>query len=100
MPTLTDHDSIREWTIARGGRPIITSTPKPTGGTNDVLRLDFPQPGARLDVLDDEQGTATEGKVRAEWPDWFSKFDEAGLAIEVGEEVDGELDSTHRIVKR
>lgn len=101
MPrTLTDHAAIREWVAARGGRPVIVSTPKPTGGTNDVLRLNFPQPGARMDVLDDEQGSATEGMTRAEWPDWLAAFDEAGLALEVGDEVEGQIDSDHRIVKR
>ena len=100
MPLLTNHDAIREWTAARGGRPVIVSTPKPTGGTDDVVKLNFPQPGARLDVLDEEQGTATEMMSRAEWPDWFTVFDEHGLALEVGEDVAGERDSTHRIVKR
>ena len=100
MRTLTNHEAIREWTAARGGRPVITSTPKPTGGTNDVLRLNFPQPGARMDMLDDEQGSATEGMARVEWDDWLAKLDEAGLAVEVGDEVEGSLDSTHRIVKR
>ena len=100
MRTLTDHQAIREWTVARGGHPVINSTPAPGGTTNNVLLLNFPQPGARMDVLDDEQGTATEGKARVEWPDWFKRFDEEGLAVEVGDETDGALDSVHRIVKR
>ena len=100
MRILSDHAAIREWTIARGGRPVVVSTPTPTGGTNDVLRLNFPQPGARMDVLDDDQSSATEGMARVEWDEWLLKLDEAGLAIEVSDEVEGSLDSTHRIVRR
>ena len=100
MRILTDHQAIREWTVARGGHPVMTSTPAPGGTTNDVLVLNFPQPGARMDVLDDNQSSATEGMARVEWPDWLKRLDSEGLAVEVGDETDGELDSTHRIVKR
>ena len=97
---LTDHQAIREWAIARGGRPVVMSTPTPTGGSNEVLRLNFAQPGARLDALDDNQASATEGMERVDWGEWLAKLDAAGLAVEVGEEREGSLDSTHRIVKR
>ena len=97
---LTDHDAVEDWVAARGGRPVMVSTPQPTGGTLDVVQLDFPQPGARLDVLDDAQGEATTTMSRVEWRDWFAVFDRENLALEVGDRTAGELDSDHRIVKR
>ena len=100
MPDLTDHDAIREWTIARGGRPAMVRTPKPTGGENVVLRLLFAQPGARLDDMDDARGDATNSMGLVEWRDWLATFDEKALALRVGEDVDGKLDSDHELVTR
>lgn len=100
MPDLTDHDAIREWTIARGGRPAATSTRKPTGGENVVLRLLFAQPGARLDDIDEANDDATTTMGIVEWRDWFATFEEKGLALRVAEEVEGELDSGHELVAR
>ena len=96
MPDLTDHDAIREWTIARGGRPAMVRTPKPTGGDNEVLRLLFDQPSARMERNDD----ATFGLEMVEWRDWLSTFDEKGLALRVGETVEGVVDSGHELVER
>ena len=96
MPDLTDHDAVREWTIARGGRPAMAGTPRPTGGENVVLRLLFDQPGALLERDDD----ATYGMNLVEWRDWFATFDEEGLALRVGETIEGELDSRHELVSR
>ena len=96
MPLLTEHDAIREWTIARGGRPSITEMPKPTGGSDQVLRLVFGQPGATPAMTSD----ATSLSGPAEWPDWFKVFDDSKLALQVPEEVAGSLDSTHSLVAR
>ena len=94
MQKLTDHEAIRQWTTARGGRPLVQEHPQPTGGTNSVLRLDFPQPGAALEMDDD----ATLTTRRVEWTEWLSLLDEKGLAVEV---PDGEgLETTHRLVSR
>lgn len=100
MPDLTDHDAIREWTIARGGRPAIVSTPKPTGGENVILRLLFAQPGARLDEMDERSDAAVNTMGLVEWRDWFAAFEEKGLALRVDEEADGELESNHELVSR
>ena len=100
MPDLTDHAAIREWTIARGGRPAIARTRMPTGGEHAVLRLIFAQPGARLDTYDEASDDATSNMGLVEWRDWFEAFDEHDLALRVGEEVDGELDSNHELVAR
>lgn len=63
----TNHDEIRNWVEARGGRP---STVKGTGtGREDagVLRIDFPGQG------EDEK------LEEISWDDFFEKFDESNL---------------------
>lgn len=66
--TTTDHEEIRQWAEARGGKPACV---KGTGGKGDagMLRLDFPgYSGA--DSLED-----------ISWEEFFEKFDESDLAL-------------------
>jgi hypothetical protein len=66
--TTTDHDQIREWAQARGGKP---SCVRGTGGKNDagLLRIDFP-------------GYSGENSLEEiGWDEFFQKFDEQNLAI-------------------
>lgn len=65
--TTTDHDEIRRWVEARGGKPAtVRGTGKDEPG---VLRIDFPERDAddRLEEIS--------------WEDFFAKFDEAKLAF-------------------
>ncbi len=64
----TDHDEIRRWAEARGGKP---ATVKGTGSDGDpgVLRIDFP--GYR--------GEDTLQEIS--WDEFFKKFDEKNLAF-------------------
>lgn len=64
--TTTDHDDIRRWAEARGGRPARVRS---TGSGDDpgVLRFDFGDPDAALEVIS--------------WEEFFSKFDESELAL-------------------
>ena len=94
MPRLTDHEAIRQWTIARGGRPVVQDFPQPTGGSNEVLRLVFPQPGAAMEMNDD----ATLMTRRVEWSEWLALLDDKDLAVSVPEGDD--LAATHEIVSR
>lgn len=100
MPDLVDHDAIREWTVARGGRPVIVSTPKPTGGEHTIVRLNFAQPGARLDEMDAAQSDVTNAFDIVEWRDWFAEFEKHNLALRVPEQAAGELDSSHELISR
>ncbi len=60
----TDHDEIRKWAEARGGRPAVVR------GT-EILRIAFPNaPNADDDDLDE-----------ITWDQFFEKFDEADLAL-------------------
>ncbi len=57
----TDHDTIRNWAEARGGRPArVTGT-----GDGGILRLDFGEPEAALEPM--------------EWDEFFAVFDDRGL---------------------
>jgi hypothetical protein len=64
--TTTDHDEIRRWVEARGGRPARVTE---TGGEGDpgVLRIDFADPDDRL--------------AEISWEDWFRAFEENELAF-------------------
>jgi hypothetical protein len=80
--TTTDHDEIRRWAEAHGGRPAVVK------GT-EILRIDFPG-GSGEDELDD-----------ISWDEWFDIFDRNGLAFLYQEQKAGGEDSTfHKIVSR
>jgi len=74
--TTRDHEEIRKWAEARGGKP---SHVKRTGSGGDVgiLRIDFP-------------GYSGEGSLEPiSWDEWFEKFDENNLALIYEEETAG-----------
>jgi hypothetical protein len=86
--TTTDHDEIRSWAEARGGKPAAVAD---TGGGEDVgvLRIEFPGYGddSRLEEIG--------------WEEWFRKFDEQGLALIYQEETaDGERSTFNKLVSR
>ena len=66
--TTTDHDTIRRWAEARGGRPATVTDTKADDEAG-ILRIAFPDGGdeARLEPID--------------WPDFFEKFDREQLAF-------------------
>jgi hypothetical protein len=64
--TTTNHEEIRRWVEARGGRPAHVAE---TGGADDpgILRIDFREPDERLKEMS--------------WDDWFDAFEENNLAF-------------------
>jgi len=65
---VTDHDTIREWAEARGGKPACV---RGTGGKGDpgMIRIDFP-------------GFSGEGKLHEiSWDEWFEQFEANNLAL-------------------
>jgi hypothetical protein len=64
--TTTDHDEIRRWVEAHGGRPARVTE---TGGEGDpgILRIDFRDPDDSLEEMS--------------WDDWFRAFEENKLAF-------------------
>lgn len=84
--TTQDHNEIRQWCEARGGKPshvIGTGSSKDAG----LLRIDFP-------------GYSGEGKLEPiSWDDFFKKFDERGLAFVYQEKTaDGKQSNFNKLV--
>lgn len=88
--TTTDHDEIRRWVEARGGRPARV---KGTGGKDDagLIRIDFDDPdGERDDRLEE-----------VDWDAFFKSFDESALAfLYQDKKADGEPSYFNKFVKR
>jgi hypothetical protein len=86
--TTTNHDEIRKWAEERKAKP---STVRRTGNSEDVgvLRLNFP-------------GYSGEDSLEEiSWDEWFSKFDEEGLALLYQEETKGgEKSNFNKLVSR
>ena len=87
--TTTDHDVIRAWIEARGGRPAAVE------GTGDgdheqdagLLRIEFRDDGDALDEVD--------------WEPFFRTFDDRELAFVYQEQTsDGEQSRFSRFVRR
>lgn len=86
--TTTDHDEIRRWVEDHDGRPAQV---RESGGGDEpgVLRIDFPG-GAGEDDLES-----------ISWDEWFSKFDDAGLALLYQErKADGSDSTFSKLVQR
>jgi comEA protein len=84
----TDHQAIRDWAEARGGRPAHV---KGSGRGDDpgILRIDFPgfSGGDSLEPLD--------------WDTWFDAFEAKGLAFLYQEKTaDGQLSRFNKLVRR
>jgi hypothetical protein len=80
--TTTDHDAIRQWAEAHGGKPAVVK------GT-DVLRIDFPG-GAGEDELEP-----------VSWEEWFDRFERNNLALLYQErKAEGDDSTFHKLVAR
>jgi hypothetical protein len=83
----TDHEEIRRWVEARGGRPARV---KGAGPDTGILRIDFPGFGAEDESLEP-----------ISWDEWFEKFDREGLAFLYQDELrSGRESRFFKIVKR
>jgi hypothetical protein len=81
--TTTDHDEIKAWIEARGGRPSKVDTEGPGG----LLRIDFAEPDDRLEEID--------------WDEFFEIFEENGLAfLHQDKTADGKGSRFNKFVKR
>ena len=82
----TDHDAIREWVEARGGKPASV---KGTGDDIGILRIDFP-------------GYSGADKLEPiTWEQFFEKFEENNLEFFYQEETsDGKESRFSKFVTR
>lgn len=86
--TTTDHDEIRRWAEARGGKPACV---KGTGRGGDVgmIRLDFPG------------FSGSESLQPISWDEWFEAFDGNGLALVYQESTaDGQRSNFNKLIAR
>ena len=82
--TTTDHDTIRAWAEARGGRPARVAG---TGEEGGILRIDFQDPDEGLDEI--------------EWDTFFRIFEDRGLAfLHQDETAGGETSRFNKFVAR
>jgi len=83
--TTTNHDQIREWVEARGGRPArVKSTAE---GSDGLLRIDYPG------------YSGDESLEEITWEAWFEVFDENELAFLYQEHTkDGEVSRFSKLI--
>ena len=86
----TDHDEIRKWAEARGGRPAAVRSTQPKD-TTGIIRIEFPgAPNAKDDNLEE-----------ISWDEFFEKFDESNLALLYQEETaSGQRSNFNKLVGR
>jgi hypothetical protein len=86
----TDHDEIRKWAEARGGRPAAVRS---TQSKDDpgIIRIEFPRaPNAKDDNLEE-----------ISWDEFFEKFDESNLALLYQDETaSGQRSNFNKLVGR
>lgn len=81
--TTTNHDEIRKWAEARGGRPSRVRD----GGEGGLLRIDFGEPEEELEEIG--------------WDRFFEIFDENRLAFLYQDETsDGGTSRFNKLVNR
>lgn len=67
--TTIDHEKIRQWVEARGGKPATVRSTPPEEEEAGILRIDFP-------------GYSGEGSLEElDWEAFFDKFDQSDLAF-------------------
>ena len=83
----TDHEKIRRWAEARGGKPATVSRTKDDGDPG-VLRIDF------------EGYSGEESLEEISWDEFFEKFDEKNLEFLYQDETrDGEQSRFFKFVR-
>jgi hypothetical protein len=87
----TDHDFIRRWAEARGGKPAAVRSTARGKDVAGIIRIEFPRaPHAKDDNLEE-----------ITWDEFFEKFDEAKLALLYQEETaEGEKSNFSKLVGR
>ncbi len=84
--TTTDHQTIRRWAEARGGKPAaVSATHK--GDDAGILRIDFDAPEEGLEPIS--------------WDAFFEKFEESRLALLYQDKTQsGETSRFFKLVRR
>lgn len=80
-----DHEEIRTWAEARGGRPAVVAGTRDEEG-NGILRIDF--------------GAGEEDLEEVSWPEFFRIFEANGLALVYLDAVEGDENFFHKFIAR
>jgi hypothetical protein len=80
--TTTDHDEIRKWAEARGGRPAMVKT----HGKGGILRFDFGEPEENLTPVS--------------WDEFFEVFEDSNLAFLHQDKQGGDTSRFNKFVER
>ena len=84
--TTTNHDEIRKWVEARGGRPTVVKGTEGKDGEG-LLRIDFAEPDDKLQPID--------------WETFFHTFDDRQLAfLHQDKTADGKQSRFFKFVRR
>jgi hypothetical protein len=88
MPRLlSEPEAIRQWAEARAGSPMLLDNP----GGHTILTITFGQHALDADA---NEGPDRPGGYRlASWQEWLEALRAEGLALEVRDEVPGQLDN-------
>jgi hypothetical protein len=85
----TDHEEIRRWVEAHGGKPARVRGTEDDGSGAGVLRIDFPG------------GSGEDDLEHISWDKWFETFDDSNLAFLYQEtKASGEDSTFFKLVKR
>jgi len=95
--TLTDPASIRQWTEARGGYPMMMDTPDGMGGTRTLLQLTFGQHYLNADT-NEGPDRATGGWALAAWDDWMAELDRQNLGLLVSDDPSGGNEQEYQFI--
>lgn len=94
---LTDHDKIRDWAAARAGQPALNDPVLGSAETEPVLCFAFGQHAYQ----DTDRGAQPIGGIRPiDWDEWFRIFEERRLALVVNEDVPGQREEFHELIRR
>lgn len=84
--TTTDHDTIRQWTESRQGRPARVRGTE-DGRGEGILRIDFAEPDNKLEEIS--------------WEEFFETFDDHSLAfLHQDKTADGKPSRFFKFVRR
>ena len=84
--TTTDHETIRKWAQARGGRPSVVASTEDKDHEG-ILRFDFQEKDESLDEVD--------------WDDFFKTFEDRKLALLYQDKTaDGHTSRFFKFVRR
>jgi len=97
--TLVERSAIREWTEARGGKPILMDVPDPAVGERSLIQLTFDQHALNADH-NEGADPMTPGFTLVSWDEWFEAFEDQGLALVVNDDLSEGRQIDYRIMSR